>query len=475
MRLASTGNGTVTVSGKWSTPKRCNCKDENGKEIGRTCPKLEKRHHGANGYDTRIPTTGGVRTLRRFGFATKGEADKAAAQVWELIKLAGADVKTQQRIGDLIFKSTARGGQLPAVEDVRRRLGLRRGELDVSETFGEAWAEWLAGRRRARDSYANTLGQHGRNWLLPVLKDIPLDRLTGEHCAMVFERIDMFNEEIEAAREAGRKPVLPGDVRGRTRHTGVATQHRIYGVLRVFLNHQWKKARKIPFNPVYAVELEPETRDAPLVWEPEQVDRFLEFTADDRLMLLWRLVLLRGFRRGEICGLADDDVDTGKAAVTVNVALVQVGGRLVWGRPKSKAGKRVVGLDKESVAAVKAHRTLRKRERLAAGEAWADSGRMFTGELGEPLHPDYVSRRFRELAEAAGLPVIKFHAARHTAATLALEAGIDIKIVSEQLGHSTTTITRDLYQHVRHQVQVDSAQKVVDLLPSRKRSQETGS
>jgi integrase len=462
------------VSGKWSTPKRCNCKDERGKELGRTCPKLKGRHHGTVGYSTRIPTTSGIRELRRFGFATKGEADKAATQVWDLINLGGADAGTRQRIGDLIFQATSRGGQLPAVEDVRRRLGLRR-ELDASETLGEAWAGWLAGRRKARPSYARTLEQHGRNWLLPVLADVALDRLTGEHCAMVFERIDAFNEEIEAAREAGRQPVLPGDVRGRTRYTDVATQHRIYGVLRAFLNYQWKRAHKIPFNPIYAVELEPETREAPLVWDPDQVARFLEFTADDRLACLWRFVLLRGFRRGEICGLADADVDTSRAAVTVNVALVQVGGKLIWGRPKSKAGERVVGLDKGTVEAIRAHRTLRKRERLAAGEAWADSGRMFTDELGEPLHPDYASRRFRELAEKAGLPVIKFHAARHTAATLALEAGIDIKIVSEQLGHSTTRITQDLYQHVRHQVHVDSAEKVVDLLPVRKGTQETGS
>lgn len=179
------------MSGKWSTPKRCNCKDASGKELGRTCPKLSGRHHGTVGYTTRIPTTGGVRELRRFGFGTKGEADKAATQVWDLIKLGGADTGTQQRIGDLIFRATARGDQLPSVEDVRRRLGLRR-ELDASETFGEAWAAWLAGRRKARDSYANTLEQHGRNWLLPVLKDVALDRLTGEHCAMVFERIDMF-------------------------------------------------------------------------------------------------------------------------------------------------------------------------------------------------------------------------------------------------------------------------------------------
>lgn len=462
------------MSGKWSTPKRCNCKDADGKELGRTCPKLKGRHHGTYGYDTRIPTSGGVREIRRFGFATKNEADTGAARVWDLIKLAGADTESQKRIGDLIFKSTARGGQLPAVVDVRRRLGLHR-ELDASETFGKAWATWLAGRRRARDSYANTLEQHGRNWLLPVLRDIPLDRITGEHCAMVFGRIDMFNEEIETAREEGRKPVLPGDVRMKTRYTGVATQHRIYGVLRKFLNDQWKRARKIPFNPVYTVELEPETRDAPLVWDPAQVVQFLDFTADDRLALLWRFVLLRGFRRGEICGLADGDVDTARAAVTVNVALIQVRGRLVWGRPKSKAGERVVGLDAASVAAVDAHRLRRKRERLAAGGAWANSGRMFTDETGEPLRPDYVSRRFRDLAAEAGLPVIKFHAARHTAATLALEAGIDIKIVSEQLGHSTTRITQDLYQHVRHQVHVDSAEKVIGLLSGRAGARETGS
>jgi integrase len=100
-------------------------------------PKLTGRHHGTVGYSTRIPTATGVRDVRRFGFATKGDADAAATQVWDLIKLGGADTGTQQRIGDLIFRATARGGQLPSVEDVRRRLGLRR-ELDASETFGEA-------------------------------------------------------------------------------------------------------------------------------------------------------------------------------------------------------------------------------------------------------------------------------------------------------------------------------------------------
>jgi integrase len=176
-----------------------------------------------------------------------------------------------------------------------------------------------------------------------------------------------------------------------------------------------------------------------------------------------------------LCGLADDDADLDKAAVTVNVALLQIGGKLVWWRPKSKAGERVVGLDAGSVKAGRAHRTLRKRERMAAGDTWDESGRMFTREDGSPLHPEYVSRRFRELAKDAGLPVIKFHATRHTAATLGLDAGIDVKIVSDQLGRSTTRITQDLYQHVRLQLHVDAAEKVVALLPERKKARETGS
>ena len=458
------------MNGNGSTFKRCGCTDSvTGKQLGAKCADLDKRHHGTWCYRVRLDTTSGRRQLFRSGFARESDARAVLGQITDLVKLAGDDAKACRKIGDMIADKTTRGGQLPSVEDVRRRLGLHR-DLDASETFGEAWEAWLAGRRKARPSYANTLAQHGRNWLLPVLADIALDRLTGEHCAMVFERIDMFNEEIEAAREEGRKPVLPGDVRGRTKYTGVATQHRIYGVLRVFLNHQWKRAHKIPFNPVYAVELETETRDKPLVWTPEQIARFLDYTADDRLACLWRFVLLRGFRRGEICALADADVDTTRATVTVNAALVQVGSKLVWGKPKSKAGERVVGLDRGSVEAVKAHRTLRKRERLAAGEAWVNSGQMFTDELGERLHPEYVSRRFRELAAEAGLPVIKFHAARHTAATLALEGKVDIKIVSEMLGHSTTRITQDLYQHVRVQLQIDAAEQAVALLPGHENS-----
>ncbi|MGH3170999.1 MAG: tyrosine-type recombinase/integrase, partial [Trebonia sp.] len=142
---------------------------------------------------------------------------------------------------------------------------------------------------------------------------------------------------------------------------------------------------------------------------------------------------------------------------------------LVWGPPKSRAGERVVGLDADSVRDGKAHRSRRRRERLAAGAAWEDSGRMFTDEAGAALSPERVSRRWKEMCDEAGLPVLKLHAARHIAATLQLLAGTDTKIVSETLGHSSAYFTQDFYQHVSVQAQVGAAETVVALLAKQKR------
>ena len=463
------------MSANGSTYKRCGCTNlATGKQLGAQCPELEKRRHGAWCCEIRLDTTAGRRKLKRSGFAREADASAMLDKVRDLVKLAGDDERARRKIGDMIFEKSARRGELPAVDDVRRRLGLRRDDLGSSDTFGIAWPAWLAGKKKLRPSSAKLLRDYGNHWLLPVLADVPVDRLTGEHCAMVFERIEMFNEEIEAAREEKRQPVLPGDTRQSSRCVGVNTQHLVYAALRGFLNFHLRKAHTITFNPVFAVELEPVSRAPSLVWTPGQVGHFLDFHADDRLIFLWRLALLRGFRRGELAGMADDAFDPAAASITVNVALLLVGATLVWSKPKTRSGERVVGLDKDTVDEGKAHRRRRARERLAAGPAWEDSGRMFTTELGAPLNPDWISRRFKAMSMAAGLPVIKFHGARHTAATLALAAKVDTKIVSETLGHSTTRITEDLYQHVSVQMQVGAAETMVALLPGRKK-RETGS
>jgi integrase len=174
---------------------------------------------------------------------------------------------------------------------------------------------------------------------------------------------------------------------------------------------------------------------------------FLVATAGHRLHVVWRLVLTRGLRRGEVCGLKWEDIDLDSGHLRIRRALLEFGGRVTVDTPKSRKSARVVSLDAETVRLLREHRRQQATERLAAGSAYELDDWVTADEIGRPYRPDTISRRFRQAARAAGLPVIKLHEGRHTAATLALEAGVDIKVVSAQLGHSTTQITADIYRY----------------------------
>jgi integrase len=228
------------------------------------------------------------------------------------------------------------------------------------------------------------------------------------------------------------------------------------------------KARRIVWNPCAGVELPPERREEARVWGPEEAARFLEATAGHRLHPAWRLVLLRGLRRGEVCGLQWDDIDTDAGHVRIRRSLLEFGGQVTENTPKSKTSARIVPLDAETVRVLRDHRKAQLAERLAAGSGYEPgpgSGWLLADEIGFPIRPDLLSARFKHAACAAGLPVIKLHEGRHTAAVLHLEAGVDVKVVSATLGHSTTAITSDIYQHVRRAVAADAAERVAALLP----------
>lgn len=119
--------------------------------------------------------------------------------------------------------------------------------------------------------------------------------------------------------------------------------------------------------------------------------------------------------------------------------------------------------------ALRAHKARQAAERLAAGAAWVDSGLVFVTPTGEGLHPAVATKIFPRLTAAAGLPTIKLHALRHTAASMALSAGVPLKAVSEQLGHSSVMLTADIYSHVSPALAHDSAQRVASLVPRRGR------
>ena len=85
---------------------------------------------------------------------------------------------------------------------------------------------------------------------------------------------------------------------------------------------------------------------------------------------------------------------------------------------------------------------------------------------GQPYHPDRLRELFQALARRAGVPVIRLHDARHSCATLALDAGLHPKVVQQLLGHSSWSVTTDLYSHRVERLQRDASQRLEELVES---------
>jgi integrase len=202
-------------------------------------------------------------------------------------------------------------------------------------------------------------------------------------------------------------------------------------------------------------------------WSSDELGAFLEFVADDRLSAAWVLLASTGMRRGEVLGLRWAHVDLDDASLSVVSSLTTVGNVPVFSEPKTAKSRRRISLDRETVEELRRHRKRQRVEKVAAGPAWANEADLvFTDELGGLVNPDWFSREFARLADAAGLPHIRLHDLRHSYATVALKAGVHPKVISERLGHATVGITLDLYSHVSKGLDSEAA----DLVASKKQS-----
>ncbi len=128
---------------------------------------------------------------------------------------------------------------------------------------------------------------------------------------------------------------------------------------------------------------------------------------------MWWLVALRGIRRGEACGLRWDDVDLEQRCLSVMQQLIYVDGvtrqltyvdgTLVVSEPKSRASRRVVALDPATVQVLYEQARRQRADATKAGDAWQDTGYVFTRRDGTPLRPDSVTQRTRHLIQRTGL------------------------------------------------------------------------
>ena len=113
------------------------------------------------------------------------------------------------------------------------------------------------------------------------------------------------------------------------------------------------------------------------------------------------------------------------------------------------------------VEVLKQHRAHQLEPRLKAGDGWHDL--VFCNIYGDYLHPDRMVERFQQLLKEAGLPHLRFHDLRHSAATILLSMGVHAKVVQELLGHSNISMTMDIYSHVLPSLQKDAMDKWDDL------------
>ena len=166
-------------------------------------------------------------------------------------------------------------------------------------------------------------------------------------------------------------------------------------------------------------------------------------------------------------GLRWSDVDLAAGRISIRQTLVYVGTRATFPEPKTDSSRRLIELAPPTVEVLRTHRTRQADERRAIGPGYLDLDLVFAHVDGRPLNPATVSRAFDGLVKEAGVPKLTLHGLRHTFATLTLLDGIPSKVVAEVLGHSSTRVTEDLYQHVTPGMKADATARVAALLRGR--------
>jgi integrase len=189
------------------------------------------------------------------------------------------------------------------------------------------------------------------------------------------------------------------------------------------------------------------------VWNVAQLQTFLQRTRSDRFFALWVLEATSGMRRCELAGARRDLLDLDAGTLTIETTRVVVDGKVIESDGKTENAQHVLALDPFTLAVLRAHAELLDQERREFGPDYQDHGVLFCWENGKPPHPDTITRRFKRLAAAAGLPEIDLHDVRHSYATAGRNAKIDWKALSQRIGHADVAFT--MKQYVQTDLEAD--------------------
>jgi integrase len=306
--------------------------------------------------------------------------------------------------------------------------------------LGEYLEQWLESAKPSwRPSTRRQFSRLVRQYITPGLGTVRLKDL----------RPDQIQSFYTNQQEAG---------------ASVPTIRAIHTVLHRSLN-QALKWGLITRNPASAVD-KPKLKHREMsILDADQTRALLDVVKGERFEALYHMAVTTGLREGELLGLRWADLDWETRRLQVQRKLERVRGQgLVFSEPKSDTGRRSVVLGAVVLEKLKEHRERQEQQRLIAGKRWQEHNLIFPSTIGTPKDPRDLRRDFKALLQRAGLPDVRFHDLRHTAATLMLQKGVHPKVVQERLGHSTISLTLDTYSHVLPSLQEDAADKLDSLL-----------
>ena len=235
--------------------------------------------------------------------------------------------------------------------------------------------------------------------------------------------------------------------------------HAMHKVLRRALANAMKW-RLVSYNACDGVSLPKVVRPKIHPLTPEQARRLLEVVKGHPLEALILVALTTGVRHGELAGLQWGDIDLDKGSLHIQRIVSRLGRyKYVEREPKTESSRRMLMLPRFVLDILKVHRTRQLEARLKAGEKWQDHGLVFCNRRGGFLYPDVLLGQFHRVLAQAGLPRMRLHDLRHSAATILLSMGVPAKVIQEILGHSTIGMTMNIYSHVLPVMQKDATDK----------------
>jgi len=239
-----------------------------------------------------------------------------------------------------------------------------------------------------------------------------------------------------------------------------ATVDYVHAILRKAFNDAVRSEQLLVTNPA---ERAKRPRGGPrgvrVVWTAAQLRTYLNAAGPHRLSAFFRVAAYTGARRGELCNLRWTDVDWDAPSLGIKGSVGVIAGERIEGTTKS-GRERIVSLDAGTVDVLRAQRRRQVENQVALGDAWTETGHVFTSRYGVPVNPDAMTALMAKIIrahnatlppEAPALPLARLHDLRHVHATHLLLAGVPVHVVAERLGHADPSVTLRVYAHVLRQ------------------------